>query len=247
MTHHTTIIGGTKGAGRELARRLLKQGRTVSVVGRSPVNNADQDWLGASFFPADITSPEEIDELFTSIVEQRGPIHSLAFFQRHKGNTQEWENQLNVSLTATKNTIERAVQAFAPGEPGYIALVGSIAGEFISSSQPASYHVAKAGMNQLVRYYATTLGPKGIRVNAVSPATFIKEESREYYEGNKELMDLYARTTPLGRMCTSEDIASVVEFLCGPGAGFVTGQNIYVDGGVSLVSQEALARNLSSI
>ena len=105
MTHHTTIIGGTKGAGRELARILLKQGRTVSVVGRTPVNNADQDWLGSSFFPADIASPEEIDELFTSIVEQRGPIHSLAFFQRHKGEEREWENQLNVSLTATRNTI----------------------------------------------------------------------------------------------------------------------------------------------
>lgn len=247
MTHHTTIIGGTKGAGRELARLLIKQGRKVSVVGRSPVSNADQDWLGSSVFPADISSPEEIDELFTSIVEQRGPIHSLAFFQRHKGADKEWENQLEVSLTATKNTIERALKAFAPGEPGYIALVGSIAGEFVSSSQPASYHVAKAGMNQLMRYYATTLGPRGIRVNAVSPSAFIKEESREYYEGNEALMDLYKKTTPLGRMCTSEDIASVVEFLCGPGASFVTGQNIYVDGGVSLVSQEAMARSLTSI
>ena len=60
-------------------------------------------------------------------------------------------------------------------------------------------------------------------------------------------MELYAKTVPLGRMATTQDIASVVEFLCGPGASFVTGQNIFVDGGVSLVSQEALARSLTSL
>ena len=169
MNHHTVIIGGTKGAGRELARLLLKQGRTVSVVARSPVAEDDQHWLGDSFFSADVTNPADIDSVFKSIVQKHGPIHSLAFFQHYKGNDQQWENQFAVSLTATKNTIERALEAFAPAEPGFIVLVGSIAGEFVSSTQGAGYHVAKAGLNQLMRYYATILGPRGIRVNGVSP------------------------------------------------------------------------------
>ncbi len=247
MKHHTAIIGGTKGAGRELARRLIGQGRGVSVVGRSPVRDSDMEWLGESFVQADVTSVDELDRAFNEMVAKRGPIHSLTFFQRYKGAEDEWENQLRVSLTATRATIDRAVESFAPDEPGYIVLVGSIACDFVSDTQPASYHVAKAGMNQLMRYYAVTLGPRGIRVNAVSPSAFIKEESREFYEGNTALMELYAKTTPLGRMANSEDIAGVAEFLCGTGASFVTGQNIFVDGGVSLLSQEALARSLTSI
>ena len=77
--------------------------------------------------------------------------------------------------------------------------------------------------------------------------TFLKEDSKEFYLKNKELMQLYAEIIPHGRMATSEDSANVITFLCSPGAAFVNGQNIYVDGGLSLVWPETLARKLKSI
>src|SRR5690606_26429615 len=110
-----------------------------------------------------------------------------------------------------------------------------------------SYHVGKAGMNQMMRYYAVNLGRKGIRVNGVTPFTFLKEESKEFYLKNDALQDLYRRITPMQRMGTAEDSARLIAFLCSPVSGFINGQNIYVDGGLSLVWPETLARKLVNI
>ncbi|HEX8096589.1 MAG TPA: SDR family oxidoreductase, partial [Pyrinomonadaceae bacterium] len=95
------------------------------------------------------------------------------------------------------------------------------------------------------RYYAVKLGPRGVRVNCVSPGAVLKDESKDFYLKNERLYNLYRRITPLGRMATSEEIADVVTFLCGPKAAFITGQNIIVDGGLSLGWHESLARGLA--
>jgi len=128
-----------------------------------------------------------------------------------------------------------------------IVMVSSVFGDFVGEGQPVSYHVAKAGLNQMMKYYAVSLGSKGIRVNAVTPFTFLKDESKEFYLNNKPLYDLYSKMIPLGRMPTSEDNAKAIVMLCDPQAGFINGQNIYVDGGLSLVWPETLARKLTSL
>jgi NAD(P)-dependent dehydrogenase (short-subunit alcohol dehydrogenase family) len=99
----------------------------------------------------------------------------------------------------------------------------------------------------LVRYYAVALGPRGIRVNGVSPGTVVKRENQEFYARSEALVGVFKRTIPLGRMGTAVDVANVIAFLCGPQASFVTGQQIVVDGGVSLLSQESLARKIAGV
>lgn len=148
-------------------------------------------------------------------------------------------------MTASKNVIERLADEFDGSNENSIVLVSSLAGHFIAEEQPLSYHLAKAGINQMVRYYAFALGPKGIRVNCVSSGAVLKGESKDFYLQNKQIYDLYKRIIPLGRMVTSEDIAHVIAFLCSPKASLMTGQNLIVDGGVSLQGQESLARKLT--
>lgn len=99
----------------------------------------------------------------------------------------------------------------------------------------------------MVRYYAVTLGPRRIRVNSVSPGTVLKDESKDFYLKNEQLYNLYKGIIPLGRMGTAEEVANVVAFLCSSKASFITGQNIVVDGGLSLIWQETLARKVASL
>jgi NAD(P)-dependent dehydrogenase (short-subunit alcohol dehydrogenase family) len=99
----------------------------------------------------------------------------------------------------------------------------------------------------MIRYYAVTLGPQGVRANVVSPDTVIKDESRHVYEANRGLTGLYEAITPLGRMGTSEDVAGVVQFLCSEAASFVTGLDVVIDGGLSLVGQAAVARQAAGL
>ena len=115
-----------------------------------------------------------------------------------------------------------------------------MASRFICSEQPVSYHIAKAALNQMVRYYAVALGPRGIRVNAVLPDTLIKDESRAFYEQNPQLRRVNESIIPLGRMGAAEDVANAVLFLCSPQSSFITGHELVVDGGMSLLGQGGL-------
>ena len=80
----------------------------------------------------------------------------------------------------------------------------------------------------------------------MTPFTFIKEESKAFYLKDEKKRMMYEQIVPLGRMGTAEDIARVILFLCSPGAGFVTGQNLMVDGGLSARWPEAVALQLLS-
>ena len=126
-------------------------------------------------------------------------------------------------------------------------MVSSVFADFVGEGQAISYHMAKAGMNQMMRYYAVNLGRKGIRCNAVTAFTFLKDESKNFYLENTELQDLHRQIVPLERMATIGDIADVIMFLNSESASFVTGQNIYVDGGLSLNWPENLARTLTGV
>jgi len=244
---HVLIIGGTHGAGRELVRLLSAQGGKVSVVGRRLPREDDASLSGVSFFQADITDTENLSQMIQDAVATNGAFNGIAFFQRFRSDKDDWDGEIAVSLTATKNIIDLAVPYFVPEGNKSIVAVSSIAGQFIASEQPVSYHIGKSGIEQIVRYYAVTLGAQGIRVNCVRPGSMLKEESKQFYLENKSLTDLYSKLTPLGRMGTSEECANVVEFLLSDKASFVTGQQLTMDGGVSLQWPEGICRDLAGL
>jgi len=130
------------------------------------------------------------------------------------------------------------------GQSNSIVLVSSIADRYVAPEQSLGYHLAKAGFSQLARYYALELGPLGIRVNSVSPCVVAKDEAREFYDKNEWLVDRYKKFIPLGRMGKPEDIVNAIMFLAGEQASYITGQNIVVDGGLTLRSHESLIRDL---
>jgi NAD(P)-dependent dehydrogenase (short-subunit alcohol dehydrogenase family) len=243
---HSIVIGGSKGLGRVVARQFAARGDRVSVLSRSrPPAGEGTD--GVHHYPAELADAEATHAALDAAIGAEGPLSYLVFCQRYRGTGDTWAGELEVSLTASKRAIEFVQDRFARGADAGIVFVSSVFGERVGEGQGLSYHVGKAALNQMARFYAVTLGPRGIRTNAVTPFTFLKEESRDFYLNSGELLGLYQQIIPLGRMATAEDSANVVAFLCSAAAGFVNGQNIWVDGGLSLVWPETLARRLKSL
>ncbi len=241
---HILVVGGTKGIGRAVARRLAGDDQIVSVIGRSqPARDSDQR---IESWAADVSDLPQLEATLGEIARARGPLSGAVLLQRYRGGGDDWAGEIGTSLTATRELIEWAGEQFQDlGRGKAIVVVSSIASRFIASEQPVSYHVAKAAMSQMVRYYAVSLGRKGIRINAICPGTTVKEESKAFYASHPEIEALFRDIVPLGRMGTSEDVAELAAFLISGRAAFLTGQNIVLDGGVSLQSHESMGRHLA--
>jgi NAD(P)-dependent dehydrogenase (short-subunit alcohol dehydrogenase family) len=245
LTPHTLIVGGTKGIGRAIAARLAGSGHIVSVIGRTA---PAKTYANVHVWPADVADTAGLAAVLAEIWREQGKVSGAVLLQRFRGDGDDWTGEIATSLTATRQVVDWIGGHAEPrGQGPAIVIVGSTAGSFIASEQPVSYHMAKAAVLQMVRYYAVALGPQGIRVNAVSPGTTVKDESKQFYADHPELEQLYRDIVPLGRMGTAADVAGVVAFLLSDDAAFLTGQNIALDGGATLQAQESLARRVSPL
>lgn len=243
---HTIVIGGSRGLGREVSKLFANEGHIVSVIGSRHPEEVKEDFA-FRYFQIEITNEAELKKGIGKVLSDVKTLNNLVFAQRYRRDEDPWHGEISTSVSATRSIIDLLSECFSASRSNSIVITSSVYGECIGASQPVGYHVAKAALDQMIKYYGVYLGKRGIRVNGVSPGTFQKNESKDYYQSKTELLDLYSRITPLGRMGTANDVAQVIMFLCSDKASFVTGQNIVVDGGVSLIAQESLARDLMSV
>lgn len=236
---HAVVVGGSRGIGRAVACRLVADRYNVSVLSRTPPQQPHKD---ITYQSVDVTDAAACIQAFEDLIALQGAPQRLVLVQRYRGQGDSWGSELEVAVAASGRLIDLMSAQMRPGAA--IVLVSSVNAWAIDAKLPLAYHVAKASLNQMARYYAIYLGPRGIRVNTVSPATVIKAEASEYFSANAAIRRPFESVTPLGRMGRAEEVAAVVAFLCGPDSTFVTGQDILVDGGASLEWQESLAVRL---
>lgn len=247
---HYLIVGGTRGIGLVLASRLCEDpDNLVSVLGRTPsaklISSAQ-----ATQYAVDVSDRDALLSVLDQAVANYGRISYAIFMQRNRERgSNSTRLDLDVGLCATVDSIEHLiahdsfVDSSASVSPG-IVLISSVADRYVAPEQPVGYHLAKAGVSQMTRYYALKLGGKGIRVNSVSPCVVMKNEAKDYYAAHKSIVLRYQQSIPLQRMGMPEDISNVIMFFCSEQASYVTGQNIVVDGGLTLLSHESLIRDL---
>ena len=224
------IIGGTRGIGKVIKEHLTARGDLVYTVSRS-------DLKQKSHISCDIAKCKK------SVFDRIDRIDNIIFTHRYRGD--DWDEAFNVTVKAVNNVVDAAVHKFDKG--GSVVIISSNASQFILEEQPPEYHASRAALEALMRYYVVAYGNKSIRFNCVLPSTQIKPENKNFFTKDNNVRNMIEKITPLNRMGTADDMANIVEFLCSQKSSFVTGSSIFMDGGVSLVGQENIARELSGL
>ncbi len=233
------VTGGSRGIGRAVAAALADAGARVAVVardgGRAESAAAELPGEGHRGYACDVTDAAAVDELVKRVEADFG---SLDVLVNNAGVTDDnllvrlsdeaWDRVLDTNLKGAFHLIRAAGRGMMRRRAGRIVNITSVVGVTGNKGQ-ANYAASKAGLIGLTKSVAKELASRGVLCNAVAPGFIDTEMTAALPEAARA--GLLAQIA-LGRLGRPEDVASVVRFLAGPAAGYMTGQTLVVDGGM---------------
>ena len=232
--NNSLVTGGTKGIGSVITEVLRDRGDRVITVSRRQMNDENHVSM-------DLSSIEDISSLPSRISSV--DIHNLVFCHRYRGDN--WDDEFKVSLEGVYHVIENVKKLASLSS---IVIIGSNASRYVFEEQSMAYHASRAALENITRYFAVKLGPQGTRCNCILPGgSIVKPENMEFFSEDNPVRELIEEIRPIKKMGNAKDVAYLVEFLCSDKASFITGQSFLVDGGLSVVSHESLARQLMDL
>ncbi len=233
------VTGAFRGIGLATSRELSEAGAQVALVSRHPDREKEAlgqvvDGRGRAYI-CDVTDVECLSNMVNEVEREMGPISILvnnAGVTRDKLlfriRDEDWDDVQNVNLKAAFNLTRLVARGMIRRRAGSIINVSSVVGLTGNAGQ-TNYAAAKAGLIGLTKAVAKELAPRGVRANAVAPG-FI--ETRMTAKLGSETRQALLAQIPMGHLGRPEDVAPVIRFLAGPGARYITGQVIVVDGGM---------------
>lgn len=239
------VSGATQGLGADIAAGLGRAGARVVVLGRDSAQGgkvAEEIGANALFVRTDLTRDEDIATAVEATLARFGCIDVLVnnaciYADAGLDSTREqWLAGLNVNLVGAAMLTQAVMPHLADGS-GAIVNITSVGGRFGAAGR-AIYPASKAALAQFTRNAAATLAPRGIRVVSVTPA-WTWSPALAARAGSEERADaVAARLHPLGRAGRGADVADAVVFACSDMARFVTGTDIAVDGGFTILGPD---------
>lgn len=240
------VTGGAQGIGHAIVTRFLNDGAKVAIADSDKIKGKQTEQelsaLGdVRFIYADVGNRLDVHNLVASVVEQFGDIdilvnnagivHAEDFLDISED---DFDRVLRVNLKGSflcgqavaRNMVEKIKNG---GSVGAIVNMSSINGHFALADQ-VPYSISKGSVNQLTKVMALSLAPHGIRVNAVAPGSIMTDMLASVNNDPSARERILSRT-PLGRIGSASEIASIVAFLASDEASYMTGEIIHADGG----------------
>ena len=239
------MTGASRGIGRAIAAELASEGANLVLTARG-VEGVEaaaaalaEDNPAGRFLPVgcDVSSWDSVSELIDRTVEEFEKIDILV---NNAGITrdnlvmrmkkEEWDDVLAANLTGVFNTCRLAARQMLRQRSGRIVNITSVVG-LLGNAGQVNYAASKGGIISLTYSLAREMASRGVLVNAVAPGFIETDMTAAMPEAAREAM---AEGIPLARIGKPEEISSLVAFLCGPGASYITGEVIRVDGGLAI-------------
>ena len=242
LSHVALVTGGSRGIGRAVAERLAADGFEVWLTYVSRPEEAEKVVAAieekggkARAFKLDSGDREAVAAFFADEIKGKVALDALVnnagitrdgLMMRMKDD--DWDKVIAINLTGCFTFLKEASKIMGKQRFGRIVNITSVVGQMGNAGQ-ANYSAAKAGLIGLTMSAARELAPRGITVNAVAPGFIETDMTAELPEKAVEAM---LSQIPLKSLGKPEDIAAAVAFLAGPGAGYITGQVLGVNGGM---------------
>jgi 3-oxoacyl-[acyl-carrier protein] reductase len=234
------VTGASRGIGRAIALQLAGQGLKVigtatTDAGAQAITDALAAFPGSRGLCLNVNDGAGVDAAIDAIVKEHGALHVLV---NNAGITRDmlsmrmkdddWDAVIDTNLKAVFRTSRAATRPMMKQRYGRIINITSVVGASGNAGQ-TNYAAAKAGVAGMTRSFARELGSRGITVNCVAPGFIETDMTKKLSEQQTTLL---MSQIPLGRLGQATDIAHAVAFLASPQAGYITGTELHVNGGM---------------